>query len=107
MTHTCLKCGQTADKSFRLVLGSGRMERLCQNCSEVLSTLVRTAGDTCQLSMGDQRFLTWLETGQWPTRDGRFIQLDGPPGNQPSKGAQGRHRSQCPCCSTLAEEEEI
>jgi hypothetical protein len=104
--HACLKCGVHVGKHFRLVLGNGRMERLCLACSDQLSTLVRTAGDTCQLSMADHRFVTWLETGHWPMRDGRTIVVDAAPSNGPVTGGRVRHGSECPCCATFAEDQD-
>jgi hypothetical protein len=73
------------------------MERLCQPCSEKLSTLVRAAGDTCQLSFRDRRFVSWLESGRWPTRDGGTLGLEDIPG--------GWHGTECPCCTTFAEDD--
>jgi hypothetical protein len=93
----CLKCGGPAEGRFRPVMGRGRMERLCYDCAEGLSALVQTAGDACQLSLADARFMSWLETGRWPARDGRSI---GPENLQP-----GQHGPECPCCATFAEEE--
>jgi hypothetical protein len=72
------------------------MERLCPGCAEALSALVRAAGDTCQLSLADARFAVWLETGRWPTRDGRSLGLEELPGDW--------HGAECPCCATFAEE---
>lgn len=106
MTHTCLKCGGAAAKRFRLVLGTGRIERLCRACSDRLSTLVQTAGDTCQLSLGDSRFLTWLRTDQWPLRDGRLVELNNTPGGPSSTVTPVRHGTDCPCCAIFAEEGE-
>lgn len=82
------------------------MERLCQQCSDRLSTLVRTAGDTCQLSVANPRFQTWLETGRWPMQDGRTIGLQDPPLGRRLAGTQGQHRTECPCCATFAEEDD-
>jgi hypothetical protein len=98
VTVACLKCGSPAEGRFRLVMGRGRMERLCPACADGLSALVQAAGDTCQLSLADGRFVAWLETGRWPARDGRSIGPDGLPA--------GWHGSECPCCATFAEEEE-
>ena len=106
MTHTCLNCGEAADTRFRLVLGHGRMERLCQQCSDHLSTLVRIAGESCQLSMADPRFQTWLETGRWPMQDGRTIGLNDPPAGRRLGSRQDHHRTECPCCAIFAEEED-
>ena len=106
MTHTCLNCGRAAETRFRLVLGSRRMERLCQECSHHLSTLVRTAGDTCQLTMANPRFRTWLETGRWPMQDGRTIGLHDPPAGEPPGEALSRLRVECPCCAPFAEEDD-
>lgn len=97
MTTACLKCGDSTQGRFRLVMGQGRMERLCPDCVDALSTLVRAAGDTCQLSLADTRFVTWLETGCWLTRDGHSIGLEDLPA--------GWHGSECPCCATFADEE--
>lgn len=96
MTMLCLRCGDPAKGRFRLVLGQGRMERLCAGCAEDLSTLVRAAGDTCQLSLANARFSAWLETGRWLTRDGRSLGPEDIPG--------GYHAVECPCCATFAEE---
>jgi hypothetical protein len=96
MTVLCLRCGAPAEGRFRLVMGRGRMERLCANCAEGLSTLVRTAGDTCQLSLADARFSAWLETGRWTTRDGRSL--------GPEDISVGHHTVDCPCCAIYAEE---
>lgn len=98
MTIACLKCGAPAEGRFRPVLGRGRLERLCPDCAGTLSTLVRVAGDACQLSLADDRFVTWLETGHWPARDGRSIGPEDIPG--------GWHSAECPCCADFAEEEE-
>lgn len=97
MTMLCLRCGAPAEGRFRLVLGQGRMERLCPNCAADLSALVRAAGDTCQLSLADARFSAWLATGHWTTRDGRSL---GP------QDISAGHRAECPCCATFAEEED-
>lgn len=94
----CLKCGGPAEGRFHLVLGRGRMERLCAACGADLSALVRAAGDTCQLSLADARFRGWLETGRWPGRDGRSL--------GPEDVADGRHPPECPCCAAFAEEDE-
>jgi hypothetical protein len=94
----CLKCGTDTSKRFRLVMGQGRMERLCPECADSLSALVRSAGDTCQLTMADKRFAAWLETGRWTTKDGRSI--------GPEDLPAGWHGTECPCCATFAEEEE-
>ena len=96
MTALCLKCGSPAEDRFRLVMGRGRMERLCPECADALSALVRAAGDTCQLSLTDDRFVTWLETSRWPGRAGRSIGLDDLPA--------GWHGTECPCCAAFAEE---
>jgi hypothetical protein len=96
MTVLCLRCGAPAEGRFRLVLGRGRMERLCANCAEALSTLVRAAGDTCQLSLADARFSAWLDTGRWKTRDGRSL--------GPEDISAARHTVDCPCCAIYAEE---
>ncbi len=93
----CIKCGGPAEGRFRPVLGRGRMERLCPGCAEALSASVRAAGDTCQLSLADDRFVAWLGTGRWPTRDGRSL------GPEDVAGAQ--HRAECPCCAAFAEQE--
>jgi hypothetical protein len=74
------------------------MERLCPNCAGALSTLVRAAGDTCQLSMADARFVTWLETGRWSLKEGGSLALDDIPGDW--------HSPECPCCAAFAEEED-
>lgn len=105
MKHACLKCGMPAERRYRLVLGNGRMERLCLACNNQLSALVRTAGDTCQLSMADHRFVTWLEAGHWPMRDGRALTLHTSPGARPLEGGHGHAGHECPCCATFAEEE--
>jgi hypothetical protein len=73
------------------------MERLCPGCADALSALVQAAGETCQLSLADARFVSWLETGRWTTRDGRSLGADDVPG--------GPHDAQCPCCAVFAEEE--
>jgi hypothetical protein len=98
MSVTCLKCHQPVDGRFRLVMGRGRMERLCPACADQLSALVRAAGETAQLSLADARFVTWLETGRWPTRGGRSL--------GPEDLPAGWHSPECPCCATFAEEEE-
>ncbi len=97
MTALCLKCGSPAENRFRLVMGRGRMERLCPPCADTLSALVRAAGDTCQLSLADERFVTWLETDSWQARDGRSIGIE--------DLLVGWHGAECPCCATFAEEE--
>jgi len=97
VTAACFKCDNPVGERFRLVLGRGRMERLCADCSEGLSALVRAAGDTCQLSLADARLVTWLETGRWSARDGRSI--------GPEDIPAGWHEAECPCCATFAEEE--
>jgi hypothetical protein len=94
----CLKCDGPIEGRFRMVRGRGQMERLCPDCSDQLSALVRAAGDTCQLSMGDERFTTWLETGRWTARDGRSLGVEDLPA--------GWHGTECPCCATFAEEED-
>jgi hypothetical protein len=96
LTGLCLKCGAPAQDRFRLVLGQGRMERLCAGCGDALSALVRAAGDTCQLSLANERFVTWLESGRWVTKDGRTIGSHDLP--------EGWHGEECPCCATFAEE---
>ena len=96
MTALCLKCGSPADSRFRLVMGQGRMERLCPNCADTLSALVRSAGDTCQLSLANERFVTWLETSRWPARSGQTIGSEDLPA--------GWHGTECPCCAAFAEE---
>jgi hypothetical protein len=73
------------------------MERLCPDCADDLSALVQAAGDTCVLSLSDPRFATWLETGRWPTQDGR--------GLGPEELPRDWHGGECPCCATFAEEE--
>jgi hypothetical protein len=78
-------------------MGRGRLERLCPDCAATLSVLVRAAGESCTLSLADKRFVTWLETGRWPARDGRNLGLE----NLPARG----HGVECPCCATFAEEE--
>jgi hypothetical protein len=97
MSHYCLKCGAEAEGRFRPVMGRGRLERLCPACAATLSALVRAAGDSCRLSLADERFVTWLGTGRWPARDGRNL---GPEDLPP-----GGHSVECPCCATFAEEE--
>jgi hypothetical protein len=96
-SNLCLKCGSPTEVRFRPVLGQGRMERLCPDCSQALSALVRAAGDTCRLSLADARFGVWLETGRWPARDGRSMG----PEDLPSSW----HGAECPCCAAFAEEE--
>ena len=93
----CIKCGSPAEGRFRPVLGRGKMERLCPDCADRLSALVRAAGNTALLSLADDRFVAWLETGRWPTGDGRSIGVEDLP--------QGWHGAGCPCCATFAEEE--
>jgi hypothetical protein len=94
---TCLKCGGPAEGRFRLVLGRGRMERLCSDCANALSALVQAAGDSCQLSLADARFASWLGTGCWLSRDGRSL--------GPEDLPDGWHGTECPCCAAFAEEE--
>jgi hypothetical protein len=72
------------------------MERLCPGCADLLSALVQAAGDTCQLATSDPRFASWLETGNWTTRDGRTL--------GPEDLPAGWHGQECPCCATFAEE---
>ena len=96
MTALCLKCGNPTGSRFRLVMGRGRMERLCPNCADTLSALVRAAGDTCQLSLADEQFVAWLDTGRWLSRAGREI--------GPEDLPAGWHGSECPCCAAFAEE---
>jgi hypothetical protein len=93
----CLKCSGPAEGRFRPVMGRGRMERLCPACADALSHLVRAAGDTCFLSLADTRFVTWLETGRWPTKDGRTI--------GPEDLPVGWHATECPCCASFDEED--
>ena len=95
---TCLKCGQPIAGAARLVMGRGRMERLCPGCGDLLSALVQAAGDTCQLSLADPRFAAWLETGRWTTRDGRTL--------GPEDLPEGWHGVSCPCCAAFQEEDE-
>ncbi len=97
-TPPCLKCYRPAEGRFRPVMGQGRMERLCPDCADALSALVQAAGDTCRLTLSDERFVAWIQTDRWPTRDGRSIGLDDLP--------EGWHGPSCPCCATFAEEEE-
>jgi hypothetical protein len=97
VTATCLKCGGPAEVRFRLVMGRGRMERLCPSCAEMLSAQVRAVGETCQLSLADARFVSWLETGRWQSRDGHSIGHEELP--------DGWHGTECPCCAVFAEEE--
>jgi hypothetical protein len=97
VTTACIRCGSPARERFRLVMGRGRMERLCAGCSDSLSALVQVAGDTCQLTLTDARLAAWLETGRWPARDGRSV--------GPEDIPAGWHRAECPCCATFAEEE--
>jgi len=96
VTGICLKCGGSAEGRFRLVRGRGRMERLCPGCADQLSALVRAAGETTQLSLADERFVAWLETGRWATRQGRTLGLEDLPA--------GWRSAECPCCAALAEE---
>ncbi len=96
MTAACLRCGGPARENFRLVMGQGRMERLCAECAGTLSALVRAAGDACRLSLADVRFTSWLATGRWRTRDGRSLGPEDIPVSQ--------HALECPCCATYAEE---
>jgi hypothetical protein len=98
VTVNCLKCGTPVIGAARLVMGRGKMERLCPGCGELLSALVQAAGDTCQLSLGNERFVAWLETGRWTARDGRLLGPEDLPG--------GWHAPSCPCCATFQEEEE-
>jgi NMD protein affecting ribosome stability and mRNA decay len=97
-TILCLKCGGPTEGRFRPVLGRRRMERLCHDCASALSALVQAVGETCQLSLADARFLAWLQTGRWPTRDGRSV--------GPEDLPAGWHGPECPCCAAFAEEEE-
>lgn len=97
MNNTCLRCGGAAEGRFRLVMGQGRMERLCPGCADTLSHLVRAAGDSCQLSLADDRFVAWLESGRWTGKDGRSI--------GPKDLPKGWHGVECACCATFAEEE--
>lgn len=94
----CLSCGGPAEGRFRPVMGRGRMERLCPACSDRLSMLVQTAGETCVLHLDDPRFQHWLETGRWPTRDGGSI--------GPEDVPAGLHANNCPCCAAFADEDE-
>lgn len=96
MTAHCLRCGDSAEGRFRPVMGRGRMERLCVKCADDLSTLVRAAGETCQLSLADARFSAWLDTGRWKTRDGQWLGSEDVPG--------GHQAVDCPCCAIFAEE---
>lgn len=96
MTAVCLKCGNPAESRFRLVMGRGHMERLCPTCADTLSALVRTAGDTCQLSLADEQFVAWLDTGRWSSRTGQVF--------GPEDLPNGWHGSECPCCAAFAEE---
>jgi hypothetical protein len=98
MTVLCLRCGGPAEGRFRLVMGKGRMERLCASCAEDLSALVRLAGESCQLSLANPRFSAWLDSGHWTTRDGRSLGQDDIP--------REYHAVECPCCATFAEEED-
>ncbi|MGD2206432.1 MAG: hypothetical protein PVH17_06605 [Anaerolineae bacterium] len=91
-----MKCGQPVEERFRLVMGRGRMERLCPVCAGQLSALVQAVGETAQLSLADERFVAWLETGRWTTREGRTLQLEDLP--------TGWHSPECPCCALFAEE---
>jgi hypothetical protein len=94
----CIKCGGPAEGRFRPVLGRGRMERLCPDCADQLSGLVRAAGDSGTLSLADDRFAAWLETGRWPVGGGRSIGVEDLP--------LGWHGAGCACCATFAEEDE-
>jgi len=94
----CLRCGHPAQARFRLVVGRGKMERLCANCAEGLSALVRAAGESCRLSLADAQFSAWLDTGRWPTRDGRSL--------GPEDIPAVHHAVECPCCAIFAEEED-
>jgi hypothetical protein len=94
---SCIKCSGPVEGAFRPVMGRGRMERLCPTCADTLSALVRAAGDTCQLTLADGRFVTWLETSRWPTRSGHSLG----PEDLPS----GWHAVECPCCAAFAEED--
>jgi hypothetical protein len=96
VTALCLKCGSPAESRFRLVMGRGRMERLGPECAATLSALVCAAGDTCQLSLADDRFVTWLEGSRWPARAGRSI--------GPEDLPAGWHGTECPCCAAFSEE---
>jgi hypothetical protein len=78
-------------------MGRGRLERLCPDCAATLSALVRAAGDSCTLSLANERFVTWLETGRWTGRDGQSL--------GPEDLPAGRHGVECPCCATFAEED--
>lgn len=97
MTVACLRCGSPADQRYRLVMGQGRLERLCPLCADTLSALVQLAGDACLLAVADPRFAAWLESGRWPTRDGGSI--------GPEDLPDGWHTTDCPCCAFLAEED--
>jgi hypothetical protein len=97
MSAHCLKCSRLVDGAFRPVLGRGRMERLCPDCAASLSALVRAAGETCQLTLVDARFVNWLETGRFPTRDGRSL--------GPESLPAGQHSAECSCCAAFAEDE--
>jgi hypothetical protein len=77
-------------------MGRGRLERLCPACADALSALVQAAGETCRLSLADERFVAWLESGRWSTRDGRSL--------GPEDLPTGWHGAECPCCATFAEE---
>jgi hypothetical protein len=98
MNAICIKCGGATQGRFRPVMGHGRMERLCPDCADQLSALVRAAGETAQLSLANERFVRWLETGRWPTRNGATIGPEDLPG--------GWHGPECPCCATFAEKED-
>jgi len=95
MAGQCLKCGRRVEGRFWPVMGRGRMERLCPTCADQLSALVRAAGETAQLSLADERFAFWLETGRWPARDGRTLGPDELP--------PGQHNPACPCCAAFEE----
>jgi hypothetical protein len=78
-------------------MGKGRMEKLCPTCAETLSALVRITGDSCQLSMFDERFVTWLETDNWTAKSGLKMNTEGLMANH--------HDGACSCCSVFAEED--
>lgn len=103
-SQACLCCGGEAVLRFRPVLGRRRLERLCSECADSLSALVRTAGETALLSLADARFAGWLETGQWQTRDGRTLGPEDLPSCGSSSGDSGGHGVTCACCATFAEE---
>jgi hypothetical protein len=94
----CINCGGPTEGRFRPVLGRGRMERLCLDCSDRLSILVQTAGETCVLHLDDPRFQHWLQSGRWPTRDGGSV--------GPEDVPAGLHANDCPCCAAFADEDE-